>query len=77
MSMLRGAEAYKMRWRPREMVNQRLLLARSGSLRALVYTTGVRTRRRAVQAVKTRMPWLRDVRAAGRRLVTRLTPGRP
>ena len=40
MSMLRGAEEHKMRWRPAESQNQRILLARPGSLRGAAYATG-------------------------------------
>jgi len=90
MSMLRGAEAYKTRWRPREQANRRLLFARTGSLRALVHTTGVRARHRALRMAKERMPWLRGVvgrhlgrtskaafvRDAARRLATRFPVGR-
>jgi CelD/BcsL family acetyltransferase involved in cellulose biosynthesis len=61
MSMLRGAESYKQRWRPREAANQRILLARGGSLRARAYVAGVLARRRAVRTVKARLPWLRTV----------------
>ncbi len=71
MSMLRGAEGYKMRWRPHEATNQRILLARSGSFRAPVYAAGVLARRRAVQAVKARLPWLRAARDRARRLIAR------
>jgi CelD/BcsL family acetyltransferase involved in cellulose biosynthesis len=77
MSMLRGAEPYKMRWRPQEATNERVLLARAGSLRALVYATGVLARRRAVHAAKERMPWLRNVRDTARRLAARLKSRRP
>jgi CelD/BcsL family acetyltransferase involved in cellulose biosynthesis len=67
MSMLRGAEPYKLRWRPREMVNRRLVLARPGSVRGLAYTAAVRLRSAAVRAVVARLPWLREVR---RRIVS-------
>jgi CelD/BcsL family acetyltransferase involved in cellulose biosynthesis len=68
MSMLRGAEPYKLRWRPREMVNRRLLLARPGSARALTYTAVVRARSAALRTAKARLPWLRTVRDTARRL---------
>jgi CelD/BcsL family acetyltransferase involved in cellulose biosynthesis len=58
MSMLRGAEPYKLRWRPLEPVNQRVLLVRGGSLRARLYAAGVRARRALVLRAK-RHPGLR------------------
>jgi CelD/BcsL family acetyltransferase involved in cellulose biosynthesis len=77
MSMLRGAEPYKLRWRPREQTNRRVLLARPGSLRAWAHTTGVRARHRAIRVAKERMPWLRKVRDTARRLASRFPTGRP
>jgi CelD/BcsL family acetyltransferase involved in cellulose biosynthesis len=71
MSMLRGAEAYKTRWRPAEVFNRRLLLARPRSPRAFVYTASVRAYRSAVRAAKQRAPWLREVRDRTLRLVRR------
>jgi CelD/BcsL family acetyltransferase involved in cellulose biosynthesis len=62
MSMLRGAEPYKMRWRPHEARNQRVLLARPGSPRAAGYFAAVRARGGAVRLAKERLPWLRTVR---------------
>jgi CelD/BcsL family acetyltransferase involved in cellulose biosynthesis len=67
MSMLRGAEAHKMRWRPREAVNQRLLLAHSGSLRTLAFASGARTLNHTKRKAKQRLPWLRSVRDRARR----------
>ncbi|MDT5037889.1 MAG: hypothetical protein QOE03_3074 [Micromonosporaceae bacterium] len=69
MSMLRGAESHKLRWRPAEAVNRRLLLGRPGSPRGLAYLAGVRTGRAAVRAAKKRLPWLVTARAAARRAV--------
>jgi CelD/BcsL family acetyltransferase involved in cellulose biosynthesis len=67
MSMLRGAESHKLRWRPAEAVNRRLLLARPGSPRGLAYLAGVRTGRAAVRAAKQHLPWLVTARATARR----------
>jgi CelD/BcsL family acetyltransferase involved in cellulose biosynthesis len=67
MSMLRGAEAYKMRWRPREAVSQRLLLTRPASLRGSVFATGARILNGAEQLARQRLPWLRPVRDRVRR----------
>jgi len=62
MSMLRGAEPYKQRWRPVETVNRRVLLVRAGSPRGLAYAAAVRTRGAGVRWAKARAPWLRGVR---------------
>jgi CelD/BcsL family acetyltransferase involved in cellulose biosynthesis len=66
MSMLRGAESYKQRWRPVEAVNRRVLLARPGSPRGLAYLAGVRAGRGAVRLAKQRLPWLGTIRNAVR-----------
>jgi len=63
MSMLRGAEEHKMRWRPAESRNQRILLARPGSVRGAAYARGVLAFREAVRIAKARAPWLRQAHA--------------
>jgi CelD/BcsL family acetyltransferase involved in cellulose biosynthesis len=67
MSMLRGAEPYKSRWRPAESVNQRVLLVRGGRPQAWLYAAAVRTRRAAVLLAKRRLPGLRALRDRLRR----------
>jgi CelD/BcsL family acetyltransferase involved in cellulose biosynthesis len=62
MSMLRGAEPYKQRWRPVETVNRRVVLVRPGSPRGLAYAAAVRTRGAAARWAKERAPWLRGAR---------------
>jgi CelD/BcsL family acetyltransferase involved in cellulose biosynthesis len=62
MSMLRGAEEHKLRWRPRESQNRRILLVRPGSVRGSAYAKGVLAYRGAVRLAKQRAPWLRTVR---------------
>ena len=62
MSMLRGGEEHKRRWRPRESRNVRVVLARPGSARGLVYAKGVLVFRAAVALARRRAPWLRTVR---------------
>lgn len=62
MSMLRGAEPYKQRWRPVEAVNRRVLLVRPRSPRGLAYAAAVRTHGAAVRWAKERAPWLRGIR---------------
>jgi hypothetical protein len=69
MSMLRGAEEHKLRWRPRESRNTRILLARPGSVRGPAYAMGVRARHRAVAVAKAKAPWLRTVRDRVRRWI--------
>ena len=61
MSMLRGAEAYKNRWRPEEARNTRLLLTRGASPQARLYATVALARRRAIEAAKARLPRLSAV----------------
>jgi CelD/BcsL family acetyltransferase involved in cellulose biosynthesis len=67
MSMLRGAEEHKRRWRPNESTNRRIVFTRPGSLRGRAYATGVRAFRAAVEVAKDRAPWLRTVRDRIRR----------
>jgi CelD/BcsL family acetyltransferase involved in cellulose biosynthesis len=62
MSMLRGAEPYKQRWRPVETVNRRVVLVRPGSPRGIAYAAAVRTRGAGVRWAKERAPWLRALR---------------
>jgi hypothetical protein len=75
MSMLRGSEPYKMRWRPTEVPNRQILLGRPGSVRAIGYLAAVRARIAALRWAKRRAPWLRAVRGAGRRVAARLRIG--
>jgi CelD/BcsL family acetyltransferase involved in cellulose biosynthesis len=67
MSMLRGAEEHKMRWRPQESQNRRSLLARPGSVRGAAYLRAVVAFRAAVEVAKEKAPWLREVRDRVRR----------
>jgi CelD/BcsL family acetyltransferase involved in cellulose biosynthesis len=62
MSMLRGAEEHKRRWRPAESQHEGLLLARPGSARGAAYGAGVSAMRRARRTARDRAPWLRAVR---------------
>jgi len=62
MSMLRGGEEHKLRWRPQESQNRRILLVRPGSIRGTAYAKGVLAYRGAVAVAKQRAPWLRTVR---------------
>ncbi|AXK37497.1 GNAT family N-acetyltransferase [Streptomyces armeniacus] len=70
LSMLRGAEPYKRHWRPVEVTNQRLLMARSGLGPVLRLYAGQHTvRRRLGRLVCEHSPALRALR-------TRLRGGR-
>ncbi|GAA4705329.1 GNAT family N-acetyltransferase [Phytohabitans rumicis] len=72
-SMLRGTEPYKLRWRPRESANQRVMFSRTGSPRAVAYTGAVRTGRAAIRAAKRHLPWLRSLRDRARRVPAAIT----
>jgi CelD/BcsL family acetyltransferase involved in cellulose biosynthesis len=76
MSMLRGAEEYKLRWQPRPARNSRLLLARPGSVRARAYACRVRGRARAAAMARERMPWVLDARQRLRRAEARRVEAR-
>ncbi|WP_199515500.1 GNAT family N-acetyltransferase [Nucisporomicrobium flavum] len=67
MSMLRGDEPYKLRWQPRPACNERMVLGRPRSVRAMAYGLRVRSVRAVVQAAKEHAPWLRTVRDRLRR----------
>jgi CelD/BcsL family acetyltransferase involved in cellulose biosynthesis len=67
LNMLRGTEPYKLRWRPREVPNVRLILAGTLPPAAAAYTAAVRGRARAVAVLDSRTPWVRElVRGRGR-----------
>jgi CelD/BcsL family acetyltransferase involved in cellulose biosynthesis len=62
MSMLRGAEEHKRRWRPVESENETIVLGRPGSALGVAYGMSVTALRRAKLAARRRAPWLRGVR---------------
>ncbi|MDT0380426.1 GNAT family N-acetyltransferase [Streptomyces sp. DSM 42041] len=63
-SMLRGAEPYKLRWRPVEVGNQRLLMARRELRPVLAAYAGLRTARAAaVREARERVPALLEWRS--------------
>lgn len=67
-SMLRGAEPYKLRWRPAEVVNQRLLMARRELRPVLAAYSFLRTvRAAAVRQARRRTPALLELPARLRR----------
>jgi hypothetical protein len=58
LSLLRGDEPHKRRWRPRESPNQRVILAGSSPLIGVMVAASVRLRRRAARMAAARLPWL-------------------
>ncbi|QMU78528.1 GNAT family N-acetyltransferase [Streptacidiphilus sp. PB12-B1b] len=66
VSLLRGDEPYKQRWRPDRAGNQRLLLG--GGPAVALYAAGARLRRTVLRSLRARAPWLAAVRARLRTL---------
>jgi CelD/BcsL family acetyltransferase involved in cellulose biosynthesis len=62
LSLLRGDEPYKRRWRPEEKRNHRVLLATDRGIPAAAYATTVRVRRRLIDTTKSRVPALARIR---------------
>ncbi|HEX8344288.1 MAG TPA: GNAT family N-acetyltransferase [Actinoplanes sp.] len=56
LSLLRGVEPYKLRWRPRPVPNERLVLVRPGSLAGAVHPPYLRARVTALAAAERRFP---------------------
>ncbi|MGV9267734.1 GNAT family N-acetyltransferase [Kitasatospora sp. NPDC003701] len=68
LSLLRGQEPYKQRWRPDQLPNQRLLFGPRGAAPAAAARAGsVRARQVAVHVLRTRLPRLKEALAARRR----------
>ncbi|MER7705624.1 GNAT family N-acetyltransferase [Kitasatospora sp. NPDC097605] len=68
ISLLRGQEPYKQRWRPDRLSNQRLLFGPRGAAPVAAARSGaVRGRRAAVHLLSTRAPRLKEALAARRR----------
>ena len=66
LSLLRGDEPYKQRWRPDQARNQRLLLG--GGPAVAVRAGCARLRRSALRSLRAKAPWLATVRARLRSL---------
>ena len=66
VSLLRGDEPYKQRWRPEQVHNQRLLLG--GAPAVAVRLAALRLRATALRTLRVRMPWLVAVRCRLREL---------
>ncbi|MFE2912649.1 GNAT family N-acetyltransferase [Kitasatospora indigofera] len=68
LSLLRGQEPYKQRWRPDALANQRLLLGPGRLAPAVaVLLLAARARRAAVELLRARLPRLKEALAARRR----------
>ena len=76
LSLLRGDEPYKMRWRPEPVRNAELLLARPGSAAGAAYVRYRTARAAAVAVARRRLPWLLPALDRARRTVAGLRPGR-
>ncbi|MHA6763529.1 GNAT family N-acetyltransferase [Streptacidiphilus sp. PAMC 29251] len=68
LSLLRGDEPYKQRWRPDQVRNERLLLG--GGPAVAVHGAAIRLRASAVRGLKERAPWLVGARCRLRELRT-------
>ncbi|WP_084718662.1 GNAT family N-acetyltransferase [Streptacidiphilus carbonis] len=66
LSLLRGEEPYKQRWRPEQTRSERLLLG--GAPAVAVYAAAIGLRSRAVRSLRARAPWLAAVRTRAREL---------
>ncbi|MBV6699603.1 GNAT family N-acetyltransferase [Kitasatospora aureofaciens] len=68
LSLLRGQEPYKQRWRPYQLPNQRLLFGPAGPApAATARAAGVRGRQTAVHLLRSRFPRLKEALLARRR----------
>ncbi|MCC9311796.1 GNAT family N-acetyltransferase [Kitasatospora sp. RB6PN24] len=61
VSLLRGTEPYKQRWRPDQTRNERLVLG--GTVAVTVYGGAVRLRAAALRHARAHLPWLAHVRS--------------
>lgn len=67
LSLLRGDEPYKRRWRPEEKRNRRILLAAKAGYPAAAYAATLRVRQRLIELAKSRVPALSGIRRRLRR----------
>ncbi|MCD0483218.1 GNAT family N-acetyltransferase [Streptacidiphilus sp. ASG 303] len=68
LSLLRGTEPYKQRWRPDLDRNERLVLGGRLAPAAALHAGAVRLRCAAARAARTRLPWLEALRTRLREL---------
>lgn len=69
LSLLRGDEPYKQRWRPEQARNERLLLG--GAPAVALHAAAIGLRAGAVRSLRARAPWLAAVRTRVRELTAR------
>ncbi|MFC1443745.1 GNAT family N-acetyltransferase [Streptacidiphilus sp. N1-10] len=69
LSLLRGDEPYKQRWRPEQARNERLLLG--GGPAVALYAAAIGLRAGAVRSLRARAPWLAPLRTRLRELTAR------
>jgi hypothetical protein len=69
LSLLRGDEPYKQRWRPEQVRNERLLLG--GAPAVAVHAAAIGLRAGAIRRLRSRAPWLAAVRTKLRELTAR------
>jgi CelD/BcsL family acetyltransferase involved in cellulose biosynthesis len=74
LSLLRGDEPYKRRWRPDETRNHRVLLATGSDFPTAAYATTVRVHRRLSQIAKSQVPALAGIRTDIRRRLRTCRP---
>jgi CelD/BcsL family acetyltransferase involved in cellulose biosynthesis len=73
VNLLRGEEPYKMRWHPAPVRNHRVLIGRPGPAPAAgAYAAAVWARAAPADALRHRLPWLREARNRVRQRVGRL-----
>jgi len=61
VSLLRGQENYKLRWRPVPVLNRRVILGFPGSTLAVAYLAAAEGRARALPWLRQRAPWLKNL----------------
>ncbi|SEM11503.1 GNAT family N-acetyltransferase [Streptacidiphilus jiangxiensis] len=70
LSLLRGDEPYKQRWRPDPSHNERLLLGSAPAVAVTAYLAGAEER--AKEFARRRMPWVKELRGRVRVLKSKL-----
>ncbi len=71
LSLLRGLEDYKLRWRPETVLDERVVLPRPGSVLAAGHLAAVRGEARLRPWLKERAPWVKEARRRALRVLGR------
>ena len=71
LSLLRGLEDYKLRWRPETVLDKRVVLPRPGSVLAAGHLAAVRGEARLRPWLKERAPWVKEARRRALRVLGR------